>query len=370
MKKIATTDILTKGLLFVRRFLSVSSKVNKVTEGLDRLSAIMSDDLKTSETVEGEEMYFFVIGKATVAPILRKSGTDNKVINDLVVLALLQSIDKRTTHSLYTAITTFATELGAICQTYDDDFLPNAQAMLDQDTEAFQVEDPFYELLIATRTGVPQDVRDLFLTLELPTTLLTEMSATLNQAGFVTDWTGAITSASQQNGYLHFSNSFIGLIMRGARSAVVRDVVAVPIINGPDGLMLNICGLGAVDSYVHINTQLADIRSITREMVAMQSRKTMISRGFVQLEDGAWLKISDTIEEYEKGNSGKTVYRRKNTTTLSGIAEKVSQAGYNKLKTSVSSSVLSHLSAKGRVIVQGVGTAIEAAETIAPLIAL
>jgi hypothetical protein len=308
MFPVALVELLEEGLVFFRRALALHSTYGKISGIADLFTRASDDDLRHHKSIKGEEVYFFILGRETVRSVMTQHLAEQKVIDGLVLQSLYSALETRTSADAASCIIEFAHMLGQTFQIRFPDFMDQCNDYLSHGPNDYTLADPVLSFLQLDDTIIPEPTQRVFTDLQVDPSTWSDLVANVKHGKIVGPWIHALSSIPAKGIRPHKTQTFIGLILRGAASVAHDDVPSIPITQGPDGMSLSLGTLTRAEPMMVTRSLPKDTRSITTEMIQATSIRMTMARGFVKTDNEGWIHVSEA--EQKEGKDGRTYYQR------------------------------------------------------------
>ena len=299
----ALPELLEAGLLFFRRFMSMRGAYNKVVNTVDDVHQLFTDELVYHRRVVGEDVYLYVLGDSTLKAAARTLSISSDDTHSILIEALLNTSQRAHAVSVESVISTFGFELGRITQMHSPGFLPYMREHTEMKKGVTVASDPVLEMLQTEKMSIPVGLENLMEALGLPSTpVVASLRAAVKTPGFSQDWVNSIKNVGTERKGIHFSETFPSFVLAGAESAFPALAVPIVVLNGVDSLALMPCGLSRSKPEIIPYEMVPRVRTITKQMVDITSKREMERRGFVYLkEEREWYPVGDVTTSQKDG---------------------------------------------------------------------
>lgn len=317
MLPIAVAEVLAEGLVYFRRILSLYDASKKALKITDMASALFDKEIRYHRTILGEDAYFFILGRRVINWLYRSGNIEHGLIDVIVLKAIYQSLSNRPTADAKSCVIEFAYDLGQQLQLEFGDCYERCQDYLSSGDGTFVLKDPVYDELISGPRGLPAPTEKILLALGVPITSWTLLVDNVSSGRVASDWLSSISVYDYSPVVGHRNSNFIGLIARGASSAMYNTSdLSVDIVEGPDALSLSLMLLPRAKPSVLGREPITDNRGITRQMVDSASLMSMANRGFVNAGADGWIHFSEAMTVYDDNLKKEVIKKRVMTVDL------------------------------------------------------
>ena len=325
MPATALLPLLEEGLVFFRRALAVYHMYGNLSHVASFHDALPDNELRHHKSIMGEEAYLFLLGRATVKAIADVNHDKTIPLEDRmnqidtgVLLAIKEYLEIRTSNDARTCVVEYAHALGQVFQLMDDEFATRCRVYLTDPSGSYTLEDPVLKLIADPNRQVPSTSLGILSDLGVGPNewaLITSPEA----AAFLGEkWNETLSDLPTSMAKPHKSQTFVGLILRGASTMAKVCESDLPILGGRDAISLSMFGLIRPVPQPFQRVLLRPDHTITQEMVVSMSNSVMSQKGWVFVpDDRCWMPASDTVWD-----SAKNAFASKRAVNLAFQASK------------------------------------------------
>jgi hypothetical protein len=305
----AVVEVLTEGLMFIRRALSLYNKVENATTVIDSITESFDDELRHHRSVLGEELYLFILGRETIRQVAPPQAIPSSDTDQIVLEAIQQHMMTSTSADLRSTVVSFASALGQAAQDANYRFADWCEESLQHGQRSYQLVDPVYDFFVANGSATPEPIVPILEALGVARTAWQYICNSVEDSMISKGWRISLESAPNRvQPYRH--QTFVGLVLRGALS-VKQDVENfIPATVGDAAIAIDASYIKSGERIVPAPPMFSDSRSITKEMIDATSRRIMASRGYVNTDTG-YAHVSET--SMEKDKDGTVTYKSRNS---------------------------------------------------------
>jgi hypothetical protein len=297
MNPVALLELLEEGIILFRRILNTYDKIERISDVFSSISDVLREDLRSHYSIEGEEVYFFILGRETVRRVIPEGYADQEDVDRLTLFSLYQAIESRNSVDAKSCLVDFATALGQTFQSSYSSFNDWCFNYLEDKQATFSMEDPVLSFIQNNQRLIAEPVASVFEGLGVDKKAWGLLVDSVVKGKTSKTWINKLDSLSRAKSRPHKTQTFLGLIMRGA-NAVSRPVnLGVPILTGRDYFGLSLNSLIRPEPLRYRKEAIINNKGITNELVQSQSIRTMKARGYIKLADGEWVHGTEVTEQ-------------------------------------------------------------------------